>query len=57
MPKYDVEIKEIDIYIIEGVDATDESDAIDEAWELLESEGKDKYYYDSDGESEAIEQE
>ena len=55
MKKYDVTIKEIEIYRIEGVEAESEADAEDIAWGILETTGKDNYYVDSDGEADALE--
>lgn len=56
MPKYEVILKEIEIYNIE-IEAETEVEACNQAWELLtESESnKAKYHNDSDGESSASE--
>lgn len=54
MPKYEVQLKDIEIYRVE-VDADSEDDAIDKAWEAIESEeGKMNYHEDSDGVSVAF---
>jgi len=52
--KYEVTIKEIEIYIIE-VDATDEDNAYDKAWDKLGSDDKDDYHSNSDAETEVKE--
>lgn len=56
MKKYQVILKEIEIYCIE-VEADSSNDACDKAWDILtESErNKAQYHDDSDGESEAFE--
>jgi hypothetical protein len=56
MKKYTVMIKEIEIYIIEDVEAESEGEAEGIAWDMLErSNGKQIYHSDSDAECEAYE--
>ena len=53
--KFEVELKEIEIYRME-VDADTEEEAIDKAYELIDTEaGKQIYHNDSDGASEVTE--
>lgn len=55
MPKYEVEIREIEVYRI-VVEADCEADAEDKAWEMLtDGTNKDQYHNDSDGEARAVE--
>jgi len=51
MPKYEVTLKEIEIYVV-NVEAESEKEAKNKAWEILEENGRDKYHNDSDGEAE-----
>lgn len=56
MPKYDVTMREIEIYIVEDVEADDESEAYEVAQLLIGTEeGKQKYHSDSDAEYTAYE--
>lgn len=56
MPIYEVTIKEIEIYVIDEIEANSEDEAKEMAWELItDDEGKQKYHNDSDGKSEALE--
>lgn len=51
MPRFGVTIKEIECYNIE-VDAVDEDEAQEKAWEILTScEDKDVYHDDSEGQT------
>jgi hypothetical protein len=55
MPKYEVKLKDIEIYVIK-VRADNKDSAIDKAWEMICTEkGKAEHHYDSDGESDATE--
>lgn len=56
MMKYEVEIKEIAVYQIE-VEADDEEEACNKAWDMLAEDEKTKalYFFDSDGEAQATE--
>lgn len=55
MPKYEVTLKEIEIYTLE-VEAKSLDDAIEKAWnEIQEYDGKDKYHNMSDGSATATE--
>jgi hypothetical protein len=55
MPKYEVKLKDIEIYVIK-VRADDKDNAIDKAWEMICTEdGKSEHHYDSDGEGDATE--
>ena len=51
MPKYEVTLKETEIYRFE-VEADNAGSALDTAYELLDSDKKQSYHQDSDGESE-----
>ena len=51
MNKYEVTLKEIEIYVI-NVEAESEYEAKVKARQILEENGKDKYHNDSDGEAE-----
>ena len=55
MPKFDVILKEIEIYEFPDIEAETEFDAIERAYELLYSKEKHNYHNDSDGEAEARE--
>lgn len=55
--KYEVTIREIEIYSLE-VEAETDEEAQDKAWELLtegDEKNKGQYHHDSDGSSEAYE--
>ena len=53
MPKYDVTLKEIEIYRVEGVEADSEFEAYEKALEKIESDqGKQEHHEESDGEYE-----
>ncbi len=51
MPKFNVVLREIEIYEMEEIEAVDESEAIDKAYEMLDENGQ-KHHTGSDGESE-----
>jgi len=54
MPKYEVKVKETEIYIL-TVEADNEYHARDIAWDkLMEADDKDVYFDESDGETEVI---
>lgn len=53
--KYNVTIKQIEIYHIDNVEAGSEDAAMDKAEELMESKEKDNYHHDSDREITAYE--
>ena len=55
MPKFDVTLKEIETFFIEGVEADTDDLAIDKAWDLLEEKGKHIYSDDLETESDAEE--
>ena len=55
MPKYEVTLKEIEIYVI-TIEACDHDEAIRKAWDMLDSEeSKQNYHHDSDCEDEFYE--
>ena len=55
MPNFEVTLIEKNTYVVPDIQAINEDEAIDKAWELIdEEENKDLYYIDSDGESDAI---
>ena len=55
MPKYEVILKEIEIYVVE-IEAETEEEALDKAWDtVMTKEGKLNYYHESDGDSEVHE--
>jgi hypothetical protein len=53
MPKYSVEIREIEVYLIEGIEADDEIDAKMKALEVIE-DNNNKYKYHSDSDCEEL---
>lgn len=56
MPKFEVTLREIEIYFIEEIDADSEEDAVEKAYELISDEkGRQTYHDDSDSEPEACE--
>ena len=55
MPKYEVTLKEIEVYHFDKIEAVDRSEAEEKAWALLSGDDKYKYHQDSDGESEILE--
>lgn len=56
MPKYEVVLKEIEVYVVR-VEADSEESAIDKAWDEITDceEHKFKYHNDSEAESKAYE--
>lgn len=56
MPKYEVTIREIEIYVV-PVEAENEDQASEIAWEMIteNEDSKYKYHNDSDGETEVEE--
>jgi len=50
MPKYEVTLKEIEIYVV-NVEAEDEDEAVTKAWVTLHEQGKNSFYSDSDSEA------
>ena len=56
MAKYQVTIKRIETYVIDSVEADSESEAINKADEMLDSEeSKAAHHFDSDGECSGVE--
>ena len=51
MPKYEVTVKEIEIYVIPDIEANSEDEAITKAYEILDAGEKWKFHSDSDGEA------
>lgn len=52
MPKYEVTIKEIEIYLISDIEANSEYEAITKAYDIFEAGEKFKFHIASDGEAE-----
>lgn len=57
MPKYEVTIKQTEIYVFEEIEADSEQDAEAKAWERFtdDENAKQKYHHDSDGDTEVFE--
>lgn len=57
MPKYEVEIKETEVYYFEEIEADSAEEAENKAWELLTAtdSAKEEYHHNSDGASSATE--
>lgn len=55
MPKYEVTIKQIEIYVFEEVEADSEDAALEKCYEIMDTDEKNKYHSDSDSDGSAYE--